>query len=184
MVIQFARSTVQVSVRWVKMAITTVTDAIGVSFAFNIHWPAEIFCHNVALRALYGRITSTLNCGIQSNTGTSQIHDNNFQLPINWQNSIFIVQFFFKMANDELLSFSFNAVLHNYVEDIESTVFEEECACVEFLLNVSPSVDDLGFVWDDEVYAVKKHDVQFRLDKSLMVSYFFFYLHFCNFYHV
>ena len=79
------------------------------------------------------------------------------------------------MANDELLSFSFNAVLHNYVEDIESTVFEEECACVEFLLNMSPSVDVLGFVWDDQVHAVKKHDVQFRLDKSLMVSEFFFF---------
>ena len=78
------------------------------------------------------------------------------------------------MASNEVLSFSFNAVFHNYVKDAESAVFEEECVCVEFLLNVSPSVDDLGFVWDDEVYAVKKHDVEFRLDKSLMVSYFFF----------
>ena len=88
------------------------------------------------------------------------------------------------MASNEVLSFSFNAVFHNYVKDAESAVFEEECVCVEFLLNMSPSVDVLVFVWNDQHYAVKKHDVQFRLDKSLMVSDFFFFLHFCNFYHV
>ena len=78
------------------------------------------------------------------------------------------------MASNEVLSFSFNAVFHNYVKDAESAVFEEECVCVEFLLNVSPSVDVLVFVWNDQHYAVKKHDVQFCLDKSLMVFFEFF----------
>ena len=82
------------------------------------------------------------------------------------------------MASNDVLSFSFNAVFHNYVQDVETTVFEEECVCVEFLLNMSPSVDVLIFVWNDQLYAVKEHDVQFCLDKSLMVFLtFFFFLH-------
>ena len=79
------------------------------------------------------------------------------------------------MASNEVLSFSFNAVFHNYVKDVESAVFEEECVCVEFLLNMSPSVDVLVFVWNDQHYAVKKQDVQFCLDKSLMVFFDFFF---------
>ena len=79
------------------------------------------------------------------------------------------------MASDDVLSFSFNAVFHNYVQDAETAVFEEECVCVEFLLNMSPSVDVLIFVWNDQLYAVKEHDVQFCLDKSLMVFLTFFF---------
>ena len=80
------------------------------------------------------------------------------------------------MASNDVLSFSFNAVFHNYVQDVETTVFEEECVCVEFLLNMSPSVDVLIFVWNDQLYSVKEHDVQFCLDKSLMVFLTFFYM--------
>ena len=85
------------------------------------------------------------------------------------------------MAMDEVLSFSFNVVFHNYVKDAENAVFEEECDGVEFLLNVSPSVDVLVFVWNDKLYAVKEHNVQFCLDKSLMVFLSFFLAYFSVF---
>ena len=79
------------------------------------------------------------------------------------------------MASDDVLSFSFNAVFHNYVQDAETAVFEEECVSVEFMLNMSPSVDVLVFVWNDQHYVVKLHDVQFCLEKSLMVFIPFFF---------
>ena len=79
------------------------------------------------------------------------------------------------MASDDVLSFSFNAVFHNYVQDAETAVFEEECVSVEFMLNMSPSVDVLVFVWNDQHYVVNLHDVQFCLEKSLMVFIPFFF---------
>ena len=86
------------------------------------------------------------------------------------------------MAMDEVLSFSFNVVFHNYVKDAENAVFEEECDAVEFLLNADPSVDFLVFVWNDKLYDVKEHNVQFCLDKSLMVILSFFLALFFGFF--
>ena len=82
------------------------------------------------------------------------------------------------MATDKVLSFTFNVVFHNYVKDAENAVFEEECDAVEFLLNADPSVDFLVFVWNDKLYDVKEHNVQFCLEKSLMVILTFFGLFF------
>ena len=79
------------------------------------------------------------------------------------------------MATDKVLSFTFNVVFHNYVKDAENAVFEEECDAVEFLLNADPSVDFLVFVWNDKLYDVKEHNVQFCLEKSLMVILTFFW---------
>ena len=78
------------------------------------------------------------------------------------------------MQGEEVLSFAFNAVLHNYVKDAETCVFEEESVGVEFLLKKSESVNVMVFIWNDTLHAVKEENVQFCLEKSFMVILEFF----------
>ena len=75
MEIEFTRFTVEKSFFRFKMAITTVTHEHGITFSINIHWPAKLFCHSVAIGTLYGRITSTVYSGTHANRDTKQIHE-------------------------------------------------------------------------------------------------------------